>query len=212
MAAEGSGTAAQSPIAQTPSMPSTRMYRSTRTRPCSSSGTLSSREAGVRRHARRPDDRPGGDPLAGGERHGVGLDRLEAGAEADVDPATAELPRRVLGEPQIDLRQHPVGRLDQDPAHSLQPRPRVGVHRVDGEVLELGERLEAGVAAADEDVGEELLGGRSGSSLAFAASSVSITWFRSQIASARLLNPIAFSRPGTGSSRDTEPRASISWS
>src|SRR6266516_1183104 len=32
VAGEGSGTAAQSPIAHTPSMPSTRMYRSTTTR------------------------------------------------------------------------------------------------------------------------------------------------------------------------------------
>jgi hypothetical protein len=39
----------------------------------------------------------------------------------------------------------------------VQARPRIEVHRVRGEVLQLGERLEAGVAAADEDVGEHLL-------------------------------------------------------
>ena len=94
----------------------------------------------------------------------------------------------------------------------MQPGARIAVHRVGGEVLELGQRLEAGVAAADEDVGEQLLApgrvlGR------VRASSVSITWLRSQIASARLLKPIAcLSRPGTGSERETEPTASRSWS
>ena len=39
----------------------------------------------------------------------------------------------------------------------MQPRPRVALDRVGGEVLQLGKRLEAGVAAADEDVGEQLL-------------------------------------------------------
>ena len=95
----------------------------------------------------------------------------------------------------------------------MQARPRVALDRVGGEVLELGQRLEAGVAAADEDVGEELGRGAAGSSVAFASSSVSITWLRSQIASARLLKPIACSaRPGTGSTRETEPSASSSWS
>ena len=94
----------------------------------------------------------------------------------------------------------------------MQAGARVALHRVGGEVLQLGQRLEAGVAAADEDVGEQLFA-PGGSSLAFAASSVSITWLRSQIASARLLNPIARSaRPGTGSIRETEPSESSSWS
>ena len=90
---------------------------------------------------------------------------------------------------------------------------RIAVHRVGGEVLELGERLEAGVAAADEDVGQQLLAPSPASSVAFACSSVSMTWFRSQIASARLLKPIAcWSRPGTGSERETEPTEIRSWS
>ena len=42
----GSGAAAQSPIAQTESMPSTRRWSSTGTRPRSSSGTLSSLRIG----------------------------------------------------------------------------------------------------------------------------------------------------------------------
>jgi hypothetical protein len=38
----------------------------------------------------------------------------------------------------------------------VQAGPRVALDRVGGEVLQLGERLEAGVAATDEDVGEQL--------------------------------------------------------
>ena len=113
---------------------------------------------------------------------------------------------------EVDLGQDPVGGLDQDPAHPVQARARVALDRVGGEVLELGQRLEAGVAAADEDVGEQLVAA-AGSSVALASSSVSITWLRSQIASARLLNPIACSAsPGTGRTRETEPSASSSWS
>ena len=57
----------------------------------------------------------------------------------------------------VDLGQHPVGGLDQHPAHPVQAGPRVALDRVGGEVLQLGQRLEAGVAAADEDVGEQLV-------------------------------------------------------
>ena len=87
----------------------------------------------------------------------------------------------------------------------MQAGARIALDRVGGEVLELGERLEAGVAAADEDVGQSS-SRRAGSSVAFASSSVSTMWLRSQIASARLLKPIAcWSSPGTGSERHTEP-------
>ena len=112
-------------------------------------------------HARGPDEGPRGHPLAGREqRRGRGR-LLEPGAEADVDPAAAELAQRRSRRGRLrHLRQHPVHRLDQDPAHAVQAGPRVAVHRVGGEVLKLGERLEARVAAADEDVGEQLLAAR----------------------------------------------------
>src|SRR5919198_772511 len=87
----GSGTAAQSPTAQTRSVPSTRRYSSTGTLPRSSSGTESVR-------------------------------RLGCGAT----PA-------------------------------VQTTVRVGLHRVGGEVLQLGQRLQPGVAPADEHVGEQPL-------------------------------------------------------
>jgi hypothetical protein len=46
-----------------------------------------------------------------------------------------------------------------------------------------------------------------------AISRFSSAWFRTAIASARVLNPRACSaRPGIGSTRDTEPSATTSWS
>ena len=124
---------------------------------------------------------------------------LQPGAEPDVDPPAAQLAQGVVGQLEVDLGQNPVGGLDQDPAHPVEASARVGVHGVGGKVLKLGERLEPGVAAADEDVRQQLVA-QAASSVAFACSSVSITWLRSQIASARLLKPIAcWSSPGTGS-------------
>ena len=111
----------------------------------------------LRRDAGGPDDGPGRQRLAAGEPGAIRADLLQRGLEADVDAAAAQLAQRVVGELGVDLRQHPVGRLDQDPAHPVQAGARVALHRVGGEVLELGQRLEAGVAAADEDVGEQLV-------------------------------------------------------
>ena len=153
----GPGAAAQSPIAQTESIPCTRRWSSTGTRPRSSSGSESSRRLGMRGDSGGPDDGPGRQRLAGREPGRVGADLLERRAEADVDAAAAQLAQRVVGELGVDLRQDPVGGLDQDPAHPVQARPRVALDRVGGEVLELGQGLEAGVAAADEDVGEQLV-------------------------------------------------------
>ena len=114
----------------------------------------------MRRDAGGPDDGAGRQRLAGREPGAVGRDLLQRRPEPDVDAAAAQLPQRVLGELGVDLGQHPVGRLDQDPAHPVQAGARVALHRVGGEVLQLGERLEAGVAAADEDVGEQLVAPR----------------------------------------------------
>ena len=111
----------------------------------------------LRGDAGGPDHGPGRQRLAAGEAGEVGPDLLQGRLQADVDAAPAQLAQRVLGQLQVDLRQHPVRRLDQHPAHPVQARPRVAVHRVGGEVLQLGQRLEAGVAAADEDVGEQLV-------------------------------------------------------
>ena len=87
----------------------------------------------------------------------VGGQLLERRAEPDVDAAAAQLPDGVLGQRQVDLRQHAVHRLDQHPAHPVQARGGVLLDRVRGEVLHLGQRLEAGVAAADHHEGQQLV-------------------------------------------------------
>ena len=153
----GSGTAAASPSAHTPSSPCTRRWSSTTMRPRSSSGSPSVLAARMRHDAGGPDDgaRRSVSPVE--IRARVGGHLLERRAEPDVDAAAAQLAQRVLGELEIDLGQHAVGRLGEHPAHPVQARARIELHRLGGEVLELGERLEAGVAAADEQEGEQLL-------------------------------------------------------
>ena len=132
--------------------------------------------------------------------------------QPDVDAAAAQLAQRVVGELLVDLRQHPVRRLDQDPAHPVQAGARVAVHRVGGEVLQLGQRLEAGVAAADEDEGEQFFAprrvfGRVG----FLERLDDVVAQVDRVGEA--LEATAWSvRPGTGSTRETEPSASSSWS
>ena len=49
-----------------------------------------------------------------------------------------------------DLGHHAVLRLDEHEAHAVEPRPRVALDHVGGEVLQLGEPLEPRVAGADE--------------------------------------------------------------
>ena len=70
-----------------------------------------------------------------------------------------------------DLGHHAVGRLDEDPAHPLGAAARIALDRVGGEVLQLGEPLEPGVARADEDVVSHA-SRSAGSSSVSAASSV----------------------------------------
>ena len=85
-------------------------------------------------------------------------------------------------------------------------------HGVSDEVGELGQRLDARVAGADEDEGELRLGAVPVAS-ATAASSRRRTWLRRSIASARSLKPSACSaRPGIGSAREIEPSATTGCS
>ena len=83
-------------------------------------------------------------------------DLVERRLRADLDAARAQLADGEVGELRADLRHHALGRLDEDPAHAGDLAARVEVHDVGGEVLQLGEPLEARVAGADEDVGEVL--------------------------------------------------------
>ena len=107
--------------------------------------------------SRRPDHGASGQRLARRDPCPVGRDLLERGSQPDVDPPAAQLEGRVLGEAGVDLGQHPVHRLCEHPAHAVEAGPRVELHRLGCEVLQLGERLETGVAASDEEESEQLL-------------------------------------------------------
>ena len=76
----------------------------------------------------------------------------------DLDPAPAELLRRVLPEARRDLGQDLRRRVDEHPAQSRALELRVVAQRVADEVGELGERLDARVARSDEDEREVRLG------------------------------------------------------
>ena len=104
-------------------------------------------------------------------------------------------------------------RLDQHPAHPLRAAARIQLDRLRGEVLQLGESLDARVARADEHE-PQVLGARvAGSSSDSAMSRQLSTWLRSAVASDSDLKPIACSaRPGIGSVRETDPSATTSWS
>ena len=139
-------------------------------------------------------------------------DALDHRARADLDPAPAQLGGRERGEVGRISAHHPVPRLDEDEAQAVQPRARVALDDVGGEVLQLGEALEPGVAGAHEHVREQRAAGRVVRSIS-ACSSVCTSRLRSAIASDSVLKPIACSAsPGIGSVRDVEPSATISWS
>ena len=198
----GSGAAAQSPIAQTESGPRPAGGSSTGTRPRSSSGTLSCLRLGC-----------GATPAVQTTVGSASISPVESVTESAPDlfssspagcrcrgrAARARRSRRAPG-------RSPAGRgprLDQHPAHPVQAGAGVAVHRVGGEVLELGQRLEPGVAAADEDVGEQLLARAGDPRSRWPPRGSRSRGCAAQIASARLLKPIACSvRPGIGS----EPR------
>jgi hypothetical protein len=111
----------------------------------------------VRDDAGSPDDGPGRDRLPGGQSGAVRLHRVQGGSQTHLDAAAAQLGDRVVREAGVDLGKDPVTGLDQDPAHAVQARAGVAVHRVGGEVLQLGKGLQPRVATADEDVGQQPL-------------------------------------------------------
>src|SRR6266498_2057066 len=73
----------------------------------------------------------------------------------DLDPASRQTPEGVLGETGVGLGQDAPSRLDQYPPGALVRELRVALERVVAEVLELGERLDPCVAAADEEERQE---------------------------------------------------------
>ena len=72
----------------------------------------------------------------------------------DLDTAARELLRRVVAESGWDLRQDLRRGVDEHPALRNAAEARIPAQRVVGEVGQLRERLDAGVAGADEDEAE----------------------------------------------------------
>ncbi len=89
---------------------------------------------------------------------------------------------------------------------------RIQLDRLRGEVLQLGQSLDARVAGAHEHEAQ-VLARVAGSSSDSAMSMQLSTWLRSAVASDSDFKPIACSAsPGIGSVRETDPSATTSWS
>ena len=111
------------------------------------------------------------------ERRSSAGDRGKRRADVDLDPTLRELAGGVVAEPGRDLGQDLRRRVDDRPAPRASSEARVVAERVIDEIGELGERLDAGVARADEDEGECTRGLASSCSASAASSSLS-TWLR----------------------------------
>ena len=131
-------------------------------------------ERGQRGHAAARLDgqvglaKDGGGLDAGGPHDGVGVELgavrqddvpvdagVEEGVEAHVDTAFAQLLQAVAGELLGQLGQDAARSLHEDEAHVLLLHGVDGGHQCPGHVLELGDGLDPGEAAADEDEGEQ---------------------------------------------------------
>ena len=89
--------------------------------------------------------------------------------------------------------------LDQHPAHPLDAAAGIQLDGLRGEVLQLGQALDAGVAGADEHEAQVLGAPRRDPPATRLMSRQLSTWLRSAVASARDFRPIACSaRPGIG--------------
>ena len=177
------------------------------TRPSRSSGRPSLATAGLGLTPAVHTTRAGRDRLAAGELRRAVAHLVQRGGGADLDAAPAQLAFGEAGEALGHLLHDPVAGLGEHPAHPLQATAGVQLDRLGGEVLQLGEPLDAGVSGPDEHEAE-VLGAQSGSSSDSAMSRQLSTWLRSAVASDSDFSPIACSaRPGIGSVRETEPSA-----
>ena len=133
--------------------PSTRSVWSTSTRPRSSSGRPNSREHWGSPDAGRPDERVRRDPLAVRERRARRRPTdSSVVADADVDAALRELAAPRTRRAASGSRGGSSARRRRAPSAAVAcAEPRVVAQRVADEVGELGERLDACVAGADED-------------------------------------------------------------
>ena len=152
-----SGTAAQSPALQAPSTIGPVGVDDLQRRQAGEPALAVARQVGVlqhrrRLHAGRPHDRVGLEAVAVGELARHRPHRTPAGSPAGCPcPGWRSCSHRVGAHVPVDLGQHPLGRLDQHPVHVGRVELGVVAQRVAGHVLHLGQRLDAGVAAADED-------------------------------------------------------------
>ena len=90
--------------------------------------------------------------------------------------------------------------------------PSYDLQRIARHVFEFGQRLDARVAATDEDERESALA-HGDVSVDAAMSSFDNTWLRKKIASPTVLKPMPFSAsPGIGNVRATEPGATTMMS
>ncbi len=117
-------------------------------------GQVGGGQQGGRFHARGPDEGAGGEAGAVAEDGDAVLAGVEAGFEAYVDVAAAQLADGVRAHGLADLGEDPPGRLDEDPFQVGRLDVVVVPGGVAGHVLQLRQRLHAGVAAADEDEGQ----------------------------------------------------------
>ncbi len=112
------------------------------------------RELGARLDAGRPDERVREHRGTVRERCRAGVDGLQGRVDVDLDAPFDELARRVFAEPRRDLGEDLGRRVDEHPALRDLAQARVPAKRVLDEVGELCERLDAGVARADEHEAE----------------------------------------------------------
>ena len=153
------GTAAQSPSAETSGESTDPEGLVDHDAPALVERQLERREIRARSHSGRPDEGASRDPRAVREDSLVLVERRERGRHADLDPAALELPMRVLAELARNVREDRRCCVHEHPALPDVPQGRVRApDRVVREVVELRERLDAGVACADEHEAEIALG------------------------------------------------------
>ena len=212
----GSGTAAASPMAHTFSRPGTRMV--SRRPGCGrarSSGRprLAHHRRGL--DARRPAHECGWARPRRWTARAVSLARPRRAACRCGSPCPRPRSSRVANSASsagISCITRSVG-LDQDPAGAVEAAARVAVDHVGHVVLELGDALQPGVAGAHEHEGQvlaPLLGVVDAPRRSPGAGSrgCAARWRRPGVLKPRPCS----ARPGIGSTRETEPSATISWS
>jgi hypothetical protein len=119
----------------------------------------------VCRHTGRPDDGVREHVRPVGEHGDAGLHGVEPRVHVDLHATPRQQPGGVVAEPGRDLRQDLFRRVDEHPALRLAAQHGVVAKGVADEVGQLAQRLDPGVAGADEDEGELLqpaAGGRRG--------------------------------------------------